>query len=308
MKLVALFICGCLGAPIAYAQTGTVTGKLTDTLRHRELGLATVQVRKVADSSLVTYRLSNPSGDFKIPGLPLNTALRLTVTYTGYLPLRKAFTITREHPVLDLGKLEMEITSKQLDEVIIRSEVPPVIMRNDTMEFNADAFKTLPEAVLQDLLKKIPGVAINTKGQLTANGKLVNKIMVDGKLFFSDDPSIALQNLPANVIDKVQVLDDKDQKEELNGEHEEQQGKVINIKLKKAVKKGLFGKVYAGGGTDERYEAGGILNSFRDTLQVSVLAFTNNINQEGFSVGDVKNMGGLDRGNNGSNMWDESYM
>lgn len=308
MKFLVLVICGCLGLAIAHAQTGTVTGKLTDTLHKREPGMATVQVRRAADSTLVTYRLANERGDFKVPGLPLNVPLRLTVTYTGYLPLRKVFTIHPDKTTLDLGKLDMETTTKQLDEVVVRSEAPPIVMRNDTMEFNADAFKTLPDAVLQDLLKKLPGVSFNAKGELMANGKKVNKILVDGKVFFGDDPSIALQNLPTNVIDKVQVTDDKEQKEELNGEHEEEVGKVINIKLKKSIKKGAFGKVYAGGGTDSRYEAGGIINSFRDTLQISALGFANNVNEAGFSVGDVRSMGGMERGENGANLWGDDYM
>lgn len=270
--------------------------------------MATVQVRRAADSALVTYRLANERGDFKIPGLPLNVPLRLTVTYTGYMPLRKVFTIHADKTTLDLGKLDMETTTKQLDEVVVRSEVPPIVMRNDTMEFNADAFKTLPDAVLQDLLKKLPGVSFNAKGELMANGKKVNKILVDGKVFFGDDPSIALQNLPTNVIDKVQVTDDKEQKEQLHGEHEEELGKVINIKLKKSIKKGAFGKVYAGGGTDSRYEAGGIINSFRDTLQISALGFANNVNEAGFSVGDVRSMGGMERGENGANLWGDDYM
>ncbi|RYG00273.1 MAG: hypothetical protein EOO02_15250, partial [Chitinophagaceae bacterium] len=162
-------------------------------------------------------------------------------------------------------------------------------------EFNASAFKTLPTALVEDLLKKLPGVDVDRDGNITVNGRKANRILVDGKEFFGGDPKIATRNLPADVIDKVQVVDDKEQLNANPDMDPNDVGKVINLTFKKAIKQGLFGKVYAGGGTDKRYEAGGIVNMFRDTFQLSALAYTNNLNKPGFGFGDVSSMGGFQR-------------
>ncbi|HVK96408.1 MAG TPA: outer membrane beta-barrel protein, partial [Flavisolibacter sp.] len=191
--------------------------------------------------------------------------------------------------------IHMLPSSKSLDEVMIIAERPPVSVRKDTIEFNASSFKTLPTALVEDMLKKLPGVQVDVDGNITVNGKRVNRILVDGKEFFGSDPKMATRNLPANVIDKIQVTEDKDQKD-LNPDIAAGDiGQVINLKLKKGIKKGWFGKAYAGAGTDKRYEGGTILNLFRDTLQLSLIGFSNNLNRAGFGMNDIRNLGGFGR-------------
>jgi hypothetical protein len=185
--------------------------------------------------------------------------------------------------------------------VVVISERPPVSMKHDTIEFNANSFKTLPNALVEDLLKKLPGVSVDADGNITVNGKPVNRILVDGKTFFGNDPKMATRNLPANIIDKVQVTDDKEEQQRNGDDNLTNVGKVVNITLKKGVKKGWFGKVYAGGGGDQRYEAGAIANVFRDTLQVSFLGYANNLNRPGFSYSDLMQTAGLDRTNSNLN-------
>jgi hypothetical protein len=129
----------------------------------------------------------------------------------------------------------------------------------------------------------------------------VNRILVDGKTFFGSDPKMATRNLPANIIDKVQVVDDKEELARNGDDNINNVGKVVNITLKKGMKKGWFGKVYAGGGSDDRFEGGGIANVFRDTFQVSLLAYTNNLNKPGFGMTDLMQAGGLDRSNSNLN-------
>jgi hypothetical protein len=265
-----------------------------DTIAKKPLGFATVTVFSSTDTTLITYRLSNPEGEFKVPGLPLNTALRVVISYSGFAAFRKEFTLSNNNS-LDLGTVIMNPSSKSLDEVLVIAERPPVTVKKDTIEFNASSFKTLPTALVEDLLKKMPGIQIDPDGTIMANGKKVNRILVDGKAFFGDDPKMATRNLPANLIDKVQVTTDKDEENRNTTGDLTNVGQVINLTLKKGVKKGWFGKLYGGGGTNDRYELGGIANIYRDTMQLSVLAFSNNVNRSGFSFKEVQDLGGFGR-------------
>lgn len=273
----------------------TVKGKLVDSSGKQSLSLATITVFKAKDTSIITYRLSDPQGAFRVPGLPGNIPCRVVISFSGYRVERREFELTEANPSIDLGTIKMIPNGQSLDEVLVTAERPPVTVKKDTIEFNASAFKTLPTALVEDLLKKLPGVDVDAEGNLKVNGRPVNRILVDGKEFFGGDPKVATRNLPANVIDKVQVSDDKDQLDQDPDVNKSQLGQVINLKLKKAIKKGWFGKAYAGAGTDDRYEAGGIVNMFRDTLQVSVLGFTNNLNKAGFGFKDIVSMGGFQR-------------
>ncbi|SJZ39201.1 outer membrane beta-barrel protein [Sediminibacterium ginsengisoli] len=301
MKKNFLAVLGLLISLCTFSQSGTISGKLMDSASGKALPLATVTVFKALDTAIITYRLSNPEGDFKVPGLPLNVPLRMIATFSGYGAVRKEFTLTAEKNNLQLDTLRLSTTSKLLDEVIVISERPPVVIKNDTVEFNASAFKTLPNALVEDLLKKLPGVQVDADGNITVNGKAVNRILVDGKTFFGSDPKMASRNLPANVIDKVQVVDDKEELLRNGDDNMNNVGKVVNITLKKGVKKGMFGKVYAGAGDQERYEAGAIANIFRDTLQVSLLGYVNNLNRPGFSFTELMQTAGLERSNSNLN-------
>ncbi|HWI89736.1 MAG TPA: outer membrane beta-barrel protein [Flavisolibacter sp.] len=293
MKNIVFAACLLISSFHLFAQ-GAVRGKLTDTLSKKPLGFATVTVFKSTDTTLITYRLSNPEGEFKVPGLPLNIALRVVISYSGFDAFRKEFTLTNDNPI-DLGTVIMNPSSKTLDEVLVIAERPPVTVKKDTIEFNASSFKTLPTALVEDLLKKMPGIQIDPDGTIMANGKKVNRILVDGKAFFGDDPKMATRNLPANVIDKVQVTTDKDEENRNTTGDLTNVGQVINLTLKKGVKKGWFGKLYGGSGTNDRYEVGGIANIYRDTMQLSVLAFSNNVNRSGFSFKEVQDLGGFGR-------------
>ena len=293
MRIFLFSLLFCLAAGTASAQ-GSIRGKLMDTASRKPLPLATVTVFTAGDTTLITYRLSNSDGEFRVPGLPLRTPLRAVISYSGFDAYRQEFTLESDAP-LDLGALSMTPSSKSLEEVLVVAERPPVTIKRDTIEFNANSFKTLPTSLVEDLLKKLPGVQIDGEGNITANGRRVNRIMVDGKAFFGDDPKMATRNLPANVIEKIQLTEDKDEAARNTTGDLTNVGQVINLTLKKGVKKGWFGKLYGGAGTNNRYEAGGIANIYRDTLQLSVLAFSNNINRSGFSMREVQELGGFNR-------------
>lgn len=298
-RILLLLLSICV-TTIVSAQTnnnkGLLSGKLIDSASKQPMNLATVSVFTAADTVLVTYRLSTEAGEFKVSGLPLDIQLRMIVSYSGYTVTRKEFKLTSDAPSFDAGTFEMTPNqANTLDEVLVYAERPPVVVKRDTIEFNANSFKTLPSALVEDLLKKLPGVQLDADGNITVNGKKVNRIMVDGKDFFGGDPKMATRNLPANLIDKIQVADDKDELDLNPDKAKADVGQVINLKLKKAIKQGWFGKAYAGKADGDRYEAGGIVNMFRDTLQVSVLGFSNNLNKAGFGFNDIRTLGGFDR-------------
>lgn len=302
-----LALCFIIGASLqlsAQSNAGNIKGKLKDSTNKSVLSLATVTVFRAKDTAIITYRLTDQNGDFKVPSLPLNVACRILISFSGYKPYRKEFELTKENPQIDFGTISLSNDSRLLDEVFVKAERPPVSIRKDTIEFNASAFKTLPRALLEDLLKKLPGIDIDASGNIMVKGKPVNRLLVDGKEFFGGDPKIATKNLPANIVDKVQVMDDKEQLERDPDIAPADLGQVVNIKLKKAIKQGWFGKAYAGGGTNARHEAGAIVNAFRDTTQVSVLAYSNNVNKSGFNIDDLNKIGGFQRsGVNGTSTY-----
>ena len=298
--LLLFFICLLANA---YAQnSGKISGVLADSSDSSALQYATVSIYKGADSVLSAYTLTNTKGEFSFARLNLDQKYRLVFNAWQYQMRSIGLTLKTGQPLIRLDTLFFEKALNQLDEVQIVGERPPVIVRKDTIEFNAEAFKTLPTAVVADLLKKLPGVSMGEGGQFLVNGRAVSKILVDGRDFFGGDQQIATRNLPANIIDKVQVTADREALRRDPELTEANVPQVINLKLKKAIKKGVFGKLYAGGGLNDRYETGGILNIFRDTTQISVLGYGNNLNKAGFSMGEIQRIGGFSRSGSSSMM------
>ncbi|SFH28914.1 outer membrane beta-barrel protein [Pedobacter insulae] len=292
--LLALFL--TLSVATSFAQKGSIHGVLLDSAdQKRTLNYATISVFKEGDSVLTTYKLSDGKGVFKIPNLQVDIDYRIVVNAWQYSVLRKAVRISAASPEVNLGNLLLPSSTNNLSEVVILAERPPIIVRKDTIEFNAESFKTLPSAVVEDLLKKLPGVAVAADGSIQVNGKAVSKILVDGKEFFGGDQQIATKNLPANIIDKIQVNDDVEAKRRDPDILAGNIPQIINLKLKKAIKSGAFGKIYGGAGPRELFEVGGIMNFFRDTTQVSILGYGNNVNKPGFSMNEVMRIGGFSR-------------
>lgn len=279
----------------AQGKPGFIEGVLADSVTRDPLVFSTVTVFNAADTALISYKLSDLKGRFKVTGLPLNQSMRVLVSFSGYKVLRKNFTLTDVAPSLSMDSIFLARDTSSLDEVIVYSERPPVLYRKDTIEFNASSFKYLPNALVEDLLKKFPGIEISKDGSILVNGQPVNKILVDGREFFGADIRIATRNLPANIIEKVQVFDDREQLLRGGAMSPEEAGKVINLKLKKYVKKGWFGKAYAGAGQHQRFENGAMLNLFRDTLQASLLYYGNNLSRPAFNSSDFMTIGGFAR-------------
>lgn len=241
-------------------------------------------ILNAADSSLLNFTLTGSDGAFRLK-TSAGARLLLKITFVGYKTYGHAFEV-QATDVWDLGTITMRLARTALDEVVIEGSRPPVVVNKDTIEFNATAFKTNPNATVEDLLKKMPGVEVDNDGTIRAQGEEVRRVMVDGKNFFGADPKIASRNLPADAIDKVQVFDKKSDQAAFTGVDDGQREKTINLELKESKRKGAFGQLQGGVGSDERFQAKANINRFRKEQQLSVLGMANNTNDNGFSIDD----------------------
>jgi Outer membrane protein beta-barrel family/Carboxypeptidase regulatory-like domain len=272
-------------------KNGSIKGIAFDTTSKQPVSNSTITLMQKKDSSLISFTMTDNSGKFELSGIP-NGEYRLLITHVNYYNIIQLFKIDDGHKNIDLGNVIMNDRSKVLSEVVVTSEAPPVTLVGDTIQYNAGSFKTQPNANVEDLLKKLPGVKVEKDGTVKAQGEKVEKVLVNGKEFFGDDPKIATKNLPADAVDKVQVFDKLSDQAQLTGFDDGNSEKTINLKLKKDKKKGMFGKANAGGGTDGRYQGKFNINSFKGARQMSAIGMGNNTNAEGFSFMDILNFTG----------------
>ena len=279
---------------ISFSQEYEVTGKVIDETTKEPLEASTVYAESIQDSTMVSYTISDQTGNFV---LDLNSAqekLNLFITYNGYTPVKKVITLSKKS--IALGEIALALQAEQLEGVSVVGERVPIKISKDTLEFNANSFKTRPDANVEDVLKKLPGVEVDTDGKITVNGKEVNKVLVNGQVFFSDDPKVATKSLPKEIIDKIQISDTKSKTQEFTGDDGDGETKTINITIKKDKNKGYMGRASLGYGTDERYQVNGLLNYFKDKERISFIASSNNINNAGFSFDEIYDMVGNTRG------------
>lgn len=283
-----------------FSQSGSVKGITIDASINQAVPSATITLMKKKDSSLVTFGMADNNGKFELTQIP-DGEYRLLITQVNYRNSIKYFTIDDQHKTVDLGNISMNDKNKVLNEVVITGEAPPVTLIGDTIQYNAGSFKTQPNANVEDLLKKLPGVKVDKDGTVKAQGEKVQKVLVDGKEFFGNDPKVATKNLPADAVDKVQVYDKLSDQAQMTGFDDGNSEKTINLKLKEDKKKGAFGKVNAGAGTNDRYQGKFNVNSFKGAKQMSVIGMGNNTNAEGFSFMDILNFtGAMNQLKNGS--------
>jgi 5-hydroxyisourate hydrolase-like protein (transthyretin family) len=291
-KIYFLLVAVCFTTLSLFAQkNGSVKGIAFDTISKQPVAAATITVLEKKDSSLITFTMTGNDGRFELKGIP-NGEYRLMITHVNYYTSNSFFTIADNNKNAELGNVVMNDKAKVLEEVIARNEEPPVTLINDTVQYNAGSFKVQPNASVEQLLKKLPGVKVDKDGTIKAQGEKVTRVLVDGKEFFGNDPKIATKNLPADAVDKVQVYDKQSDQAQLTGFEDGNYEKTINLKLKKDKKKGVFGKVNAGAGNKERYEGKFNVNSFKGARQFSAIGMGNNTNAEGFSFMDILNFTG----------------
>lgn len=274
------------------AQTARfdVTGVVVDTTG-KELGGATVVVMHTTDSTLVSFGVTKADGTFRISRVPSGEHL-LQVTFVGFEPLTQRITV--ENAPLDVGQIALEEAVSRLSELVISAEHVPIVIKKDTLEYNAAAFPVRPNANVEELLKRLPGIEVERDGSIKAQGEDVEKVLVDGKEFFGNDPTVATRNLPADAVDRVQVFDKKSDMAEFTGVDDGEDYRTINLALKEDRKNGYFGNAAGSVGDPGRYDAQVNLNRFSPTTQLSLISNLNNVNRQGFNINDfVSFMGGI---------------
>ncbi|MBU2952086.1 outer membrane beta-barrel protein [Tamlana agarivorans] len=268
-----------------FAQKFTLEGIIKDN-QNLTLEAATVFIQSTQDSLILAYGITNNDGKFSIRvNAEEAPKVLLNVAYLGYEPYSQ-FVEVPESKDLDVGILTLKDAVESLNTVSIIARSPPVVIKKDTIEYNADSFKTLPNDRAEDLLKKLPGVEIDIDGLITVNGVEVEAINVDGMRFFGEkNGDIALKNLPSNVISKVQVTDYKSDMQKFTGEESDSGTKEINFKIKKGKNRAFFGDFNAGYGTDDKYQVNANLFQLVDGKQIGVISGSNNINMKrGFNA------------------------
>ena len=259
----------------SHSQTTSIKGTVTDTVEKKNLSNAVVALIKKSDSALVKFTRTNSNGEFSITNVPAATYI-LMITYPKYADFADQVNLTATEP-LNLGRISLLQKAILLKEVIVHNK-GAIRIKGDTTEFVADSFKVKQGATVEDLLKKLPGLSVNSKGEITAQGKQVDKVLVDGEEFFGNDPTIATQNIAAKQVDKIQVYDTKTEQDQIKGIGANNDSKTINIKLKDDAKKGYFGKVEAGSDFNHLTNGKILYNNFSGSRKFSVFGTKSNTN------------------------------
>jgi hypothetical protein len=290
-KLGQLFFINCLllMSYVGFAQNFTIQGTLKDSIANRALNSATVSLVYANDSSLVSFSRSNEAGVFNFKNVaPANYLI--SISYVGYVP-KWVPVITGTEKTVEMGVIYMNDVNT-MSTVTVNARRPPVVINGDSVEFNSENFKTAPNAVVEDLLKKMPGMEVDKSGGITVNGKKVTKVFVNGKEFFTGDPMMATKNLPADAVDKIQVYDRKSDQAMFTGIDDGSEETAINLKLKKDRNKSTFGKLSGGAGTPSVFDAQGNVNVINNEEQFSTIGGANNTNRQNFSGRNIVNFSG----------------
>ena len=313
LKKFITFVAGIMSAfSLAFAQGGgTVTLSLTDSSTGDAVGFATVSITKPGTQKPYKYALSDDKGKTVFEKVAAGKYV-LKAELLGYKPLTKDIEVKGK---LDLGALKMDPDKQVLDAASVSAAGNPIVIKKDTIEYNASSFKTTDNDVLEDLLKKLPGVEVSEDGTVTANGQTISKITIDGKTFFLDDPQLASKNIPAKIIEKVKVVEKKSDQAEFTGIDDGNDETIIDLSIQKGMMNGLFGNVMEGvghdvrkqvtgselssGNGDWRYQGAGFMGRFTDKNQISVVLNGNNTNNRGFNDLSGSMMQGMRGGGGG---------
>lgn len=277
--LLAFAMVICILLPLAAQNNIRITGTVLDKTDNSPIEQASIRILKERDSTYVTGLATDDAGKFLITVNPGKYIV--SVSYLGY---KESFTnvdASKKSVVMD--NILLSADGIMLSEAVVTAKAAEIAIKGDTVEYNADSYKVQPSAVVEDLLKKMPGAEVDSEGKITVNGKEIKKILVDGKEFFSSDPKVASKNLPAAMVDKLQVLDRKSDMAQMTGFDDGDDETVINLTIKKNMKQGLYGSTTSGLGSDDRYGVSGIANYMHNDSQFTLMGGSNNTNNEGFT-------------------------
>ncbi len=290
--LLLLLVCIKISGNVQ-AQSAQFSGVVLDSTNNSPVVGAYVAVSRNVPDAKPEYVTTDINGKFIVTGLAKQVSYLIKVTYLSYKDMSRIVTLTDD--VQDLGKFQLTEAVANLKEVKVVGQVTAMEQKGDTTQFNAAAFKTNPDATTEDLIQKMPGITV-TNGTVTAHGETVNRVLVDGKPFFGDDAALTLKSLPAEIVDKIEVFDKLSDQAQFTGFDDGNAQKTINIVTKADRKMGQFGKVFAGYGLDNRYQAGGNISFFKGNQRISVIGLSNNINMQNFSSQDLLGVTGSSGG------------
>ena len=273
----------CLSAQNRGQQSrtrGTVSGTVIDKEDNSAVMSATVQLLSLPDSTMVTGNVTNTNGYFSLSARPGKYVLK--ISFVGYLSYLKEIQLTSAKPSLNVGKVLLGSDAVILKEAVITAEAPQVTVSGDTLGYSASAYRTSEGAMLEELVKKLPGAEVDDDGNVKINGKEVKKLMVDGKEFFGGDVKTGLQNLPDNMIEKINAYDRQSDNARITGIDDGEEETVLDLTVKKGMNQGWIGNFDLGGGTEDRYSLSGNINRFASgggkSSQFSLIGRVNNVN------------------------------
>jgi len=269
---------------LCHAQSFTVKGSITDTLNNAHLPQASVVLMHAADSVMESHARSDADGKFQLHADSAGKYL-IMITFPGFADYVDVVKLTDKSTV-DLGEIPMISREHLLKEVVFTQQVAAIKVKGDTTEYMADSFKVKDNATVEELLKRLPGIQVDKDGKIVAQGEKIEKILVDGEEFFSDDPAVVIKGLQAKTLEKVQVYDKKSDQAEFTGIDDGQKTKTLNLQLKDNMKRGYFGKIDAGGGTGGYFEDQAMINMFRGKQQISAFGIMSNTGQVGLGWED----------------------
>ena len=294
-------------SPLFFAQNVKVSGRLVDTSGTQPIHEASIMAIRLRDSVLIKYTRSNPNGEFQLQGLPIDS-FQVVVEHQNWTPRSIYIMASKQKTTFELPDIRLFPKIQEVKDIVVTRNRNAMYFNGDTLVFVADSFKVAENAVVEDLLKKLPGIKVEDDGSLTSQGKEISKVLVDGDEFFGSDPTIATKNLAAKGVESVQVYEKKNE-DAAAGQDDKIQ--VLDLKLKDEAKKGYFGKAalatdFNQGSSDKAfYESELLYNKFNKTQKISVFMLASNTPKSNFGFGDM-NKFGLDneRNDSGLNFWD----
>ncbi|MGE5108776.1 MAG: outer membrane beta-barrel protein, partial [Sphingobacteriales bacterium] len=269
------------------AQKASIKGSVNDTLNKQYLYNATVSILRLKDSVLIKFARTDNKGNFQLNNLPAGKAI-LIISYPSYADYIDEIELAEDSSLVK-NDIPVITKAKLLEDVIVKQKFAAIRIKGDTTEYNADSFKVRPNANVQDLLKKLPGIQVNSRGEITAQGEKIEKVLVDGEEFFSDDPAVVTQNLRADAVHKVQVFDKKSEQAAFTGIDDGQKSKTINLELKDDKKKGYFGKLEAGTNFDKYRFGKGLVNAFKAKRKIAAYLTNDNTKYQTLNWSERRN-------------------
>ncbi len=298
-KATTLFFFIFIAANAMAQSTGSIKGKLIDSIGKQSLKDASISVLDAKDSTVEAFALAKEDSTFEVRSVAFGTYI-LHISFQSYESRFKTVTVSASNTDINIGTVYLKSAPNLLPDVVVTQS--PIVMKKDTIEYNAGSFKTKPNAVVEDLLKKMPGLEVDKNGGIKAQGEKVQRVLVDGKRFFGDDPKMATKNLPPDVVDKIQVFDDLSDQSKFTGFDDGNRVKTLNITTRKDKRKGYFGKGVAGigKGTDTDYDESLSVNRFNGNQQISIQGQANNLNKQNFTSQNILGSRGGNSGGSGS--------